>query len=270
MEKKFDLNKFKKQASKVSDFLAQKEASVPKETLLNALSIFVGEKNWNTLRALLSEPKNNKLEKNEIDHYDIAKKLYMAIFNGFLPFKKIENLKQIKYNKEKIEDLSKFTGTEEAQTSHAECDKNRYLKINKSEMIGDEYIFEFSLDFIKEKMSVEDRNLIKYILLNIIFSDDIDDNPVKENIVAKPYITTKGSVKRERFVVYIAVDKNSLSSELIERIEESFLMGVAAASSSSCYKNEKTENENYSKIRNNIDYFKEKGLTININVHQCC
>jgi len=53
INKQFDLNKFYAQSAKISDFLKGKGYAIPKITLLNGLSVMMGEKNWNTLRAKL-------------------------------------------------------------------------------------------------------------------------------------------------------------------------------------------------------------------------
>lgn len=55
MQKEFDLKTFKKAASNVSGFLKDKNVEVQQVTLYNALSLFLGHKNWNTLKAKLEE-----------------------------------------------------------------------------------------------------------------------------------------------------------------------------------------------------------------------
>lgn len=58
INKEYTLQTFKASASNTSQFLESKGYKVPQTTLLHALSVFVGEKNWNTLQALLK----NKVE----------------------------------------------------------------------------------------------------------------------------------------------------------------------------------------------------------------
>ena len=55
MQKEFDLKTFKKAASNVSGFLKDKNVEVQQVTLYNALSLFLGHKNWNTLKAKLEQ-----------------------------------------------------------------------------------------------------------------------------------------------------------------------------------------------------------------------
>jgi len=64
INKQFDLNSFKAQASKMSDFLNGKGHKIPKSTLYHGLSVMMGEANWNTLHAKLN-PKSVKKETQE-------------------------------------------------------------------------------------------------------------------------------------------------------------------------------------------------------------
>lgn len=59
MQKEFNHNSFKKAVSNVSGFLAGKDINVPYNTLLDALSLFLGSKNWNTLKDQLNKIKEN-------------------------------------------------------------------------------------------------------------------------------------------------------------------------------------------------------------------
>lgn len=73
MQKEFDLKTFKKSASNVSGFLKDKNVDISHVTLYNALSLFLGYKNWNTLNNVLSKPagqettKNKKVDDSSID-----------------------------------------------------------------------------------------------------------------------------------------------------------------------------------------------------------
>lgn len=60
INKEFNLDKFKKQSAKVSGFLNEKGHTIPKSTIMHALSIFLEEKNWNTLSAKFEEEKKNE------------------------------------------------------------------------------------------------------------------------------------------------------------------------------------------------------------------
>ena len=61
INKQFDLNSFKAQASKMSDFLNGKGYKIPKSTLYHGLAVMMGDPNWNTLHAKLN-PNNVKKE----------------------------------------------------------------------------------------------------------------------------------------------------------------------------------------------------------------
>lgn len=65
INKEYTLQTFKASASNTSQFLEGKGYKIPQTTLLHALSVFVGEKNWNTLQALL---KNKSDEKTCCEH----------------------------------------------------------------------------------------------------------------------------------------------------------------------------------------------------------
>ena len=62
MKKQFNLQNFKSSSAKMSDYLKNKGHKIPYNVLLNSLSLFLGEKNWNTLEGLLQneESKDNK------------------------------------------------------------------------------------------------------------------------------------------------------------------------------------------------------------------
>lgn len=64
INKQFDLNSFKAQASKMSDFLNGKGHKIPKSTLYHGLAVMMGDPNWNTLQAKLN-PNNIKKESRE-------------------------------------------------------------------------------------------------------------------------------------------------------------------------------------------------------------
>lgn len=64
INKQFDLNSFKAQASKMSDFLNGKGHKIPKSTLYQGLAVMMGVPNWNTLQAKLN-PNNIKNQNQE-------------------------------------------------------------------------------------------------------------------------------------------------------------------------------------------------------------
>lgn len=55
ISKNYDLKSFKNKAAQTSDFLKSKGYDIPKTTLLHSLSLFMGEKNWNTMQATLKK-----------------------------------------------------------------------------------------------------------------------------------------------------------------------------------------------------------------------
>lgn len=55
ISKNYDLKSFKNKAAQTSDFLKSKGYDIPKTTLLHSLSLFMGEKNWNTMQAALKK-----------------------------------------------------------------------------------------------------------------------------------------------------------------------------------------------------------------------
>lgn len=71
INKEYSLQTFKASASNTSQFLEGKGYKIPQTTLLHALSVFVGEKNWNTLQGLL---KNQSEKQTQIDN-DFSKEV---------------------------------------------------------------------------------------------------------------------------------------------------------------------------------------------------
>lgn len=66
INKQFDLHKFKAQSAKMSDFLKGKGHDISRITLLNGLSVMMGEKNWNTLKPKLDLPPEQKNLKEQL------------------------------------------------------------------------------------------------------------------------------------------------------------------------------------------------------------
>lgn len=60
MKKQFNLQSFKSSAAKMSDYLKNKGHKVPYSVLLNSLSLFLGEKNWNTLEHVFNDSKSDQ------------------------------------------------------------------------------------------------------------------------------------------------------------------------------------------------------------------
>lgn len=73
MKKEFNLQKFKSASSNIDNFLKGKGYTIPRSTMLNALSVFLGSKNWNTLQAELKEHKSrhNPLQNMITNNYGL-------------------------------------------------------------------------------------------------------------------------------------------------------------------------------------------------------
>jgi len=78
ISKNYDLKIFKNKASQTSDFLKSKGYDIPKTTLLHSLSLFMGEKNWNTMQAALK--KENIMDSDKKSPVD----LNVTTVQGFL------------------------------------------------------------------------------------------------------------------------------------------------------------------------------------------
>lgn len=61
LEKKFDLQNFKQSQNKVTEYLKEKNIQIPHSVILNALSVFMGYKDWHTLKPLLNKNSNELL-----------------------------------------------------------------------------------------------------------------------------------------------------------------------------------------------------------------
>lgn len=78
ISKNYDLKSFKNKAAQTSDFLKSKGYDIPKTTLLHSLSLFMGEKNWNTMQAALK--KENIMDSDKKSPVD----LNVTTVQGFL------------------------------------------------------------------------------------------------------------------------------------------------------------------------------------------
>lgn len=67
MKKQFTTQNFKSSAKKTGDYLNNKGYNIPRSTILNSLSLFLGYKNWNTLESIL---KNNTDSENSLFNRD--------------------------------------------------------------------------------------------------------------------------------------------------------------------------------------------------------
>lgn len=61
LEKKFDLQNFKQAQNKFTEYLKEKDVKISHSVILNALSVFMGYKDWHTLKPLLNEARNENL-----------------------------------------------------------------------------------------------------------------------------------------------------------------------------------------------------------------
>lgn len=86
MQKEFNLNSFKKASSNVSGFLKSKDVEISHITLMNALSLFLGHKNWNTLKSLLEEKKETQ---KDLALDDYSKSIELSLLKRLNLFMKI-------------------------------------------------------------------------------------------------------------------------------------------------------------------------------------
>lgn len=125
MNKNFTLQSFKSAVSNASDYLKGKGFEASHSAMLEAFSIFLGSKNWNTLQASLKEKntKNNDLDdiykhpsgiilvisKNEQEYIDYINNVIMRkIFNIRENDRIIRNLAEEKYYKDYLEMVSNY------------------------------------------------------------------------------------------------------------------------------------------------------------------
>lgn len=125
MNKNFTLQSFKSAVSNASDYLKGKGFEAPRSSMLEAFSIFLGSKNWNTLQASLKEKntKNDDLDdvyrlpsgiilvisKNEQEYIDYINNVIMDnIFNIRENDRIIRNLAEEKYYKNYSEMVSNY------------------------------------------------------------------------------------------------------------------------------------------------------------------
>lgn len=125
MNKNFTLQSFKSAVSNASDYLKGKGFEASHSSMLEAFSIFLGSKNWNTLQASLKEKntKNDDLDdvyrlpsgiilvisKNEHEYIDYINNVIMKkIFDTRENDKIIRNLAEEKYYKDYSEMVSNY------------------------------------------------------------------------------------------------------------------------------------------------------------------
>lgn len=165
INKEFNLDKFKKQSAKVSGFLSEKGHAIPKSTILHALSIFLEEKNWNTLSAKLEEPKINEIVKSsdtEIQMLDILheecililKNIYHEIFATHFPVKTESwmnnNFKDI-VNNILLSDRGHYPSSRNFLTSQqVDFFPDSHFLIKDMNLIGDEQILKIAFSYNKK------------------------------------------------------------------------------------------------------------------------
>lgn len=166
INKEFNLNKFKKQSAKVSGFLSEKGHVIPKSTILHALSIFLEEKNWNTLSAKLEEPKinevvvqntNTEMQMSDTLHEDcflILKHIYFKIFAKHFPMKSksfmYENLKNIVSTILYSNDISPPSSRTFPSSLQTDIFPDAQFLIEDMNLIGDEQILKIAFSCNKK------------------------------------------------------------------------------------------------------------------------
>lgn len=80
ISKNYDLKSFKNKAAQTSDFLKSKGHDIPKTTLLHSLSLFMGEKNWNTMQAALK--KENIMDSDKKSPVDLNATTVQGVLGG--------------------------------------------------------------------------------------------------------------------------------------------------------------------------------------------
>lgn len=207
MKKEFNLQKFKSASSNIDNFLKGKGYTIPRSTMLNALSVFLGSKNWNTLQAELKEPKSrhNPLQNmvnnnyglffvcssdfNKIDEY-INKKAIPFLFDN-LKQKKIIQYTDIidKYNIDVKDNLFYQINTE-------------YLK-NTSELIR--HVMRRDLDYL----------VINNLSINNYF-DDVLKVAMSGHLVICGIVTNEPeNLKENLFNQIIEEDKNNFRKAML-------------------------------------------------------
>lgn len=63
---KYDLNKFKKSVKRAEEFFNKKEHKIPHSTLLNGLSVFMGYKDWHTLKDTLETSPETQITQDTV------------------------------------------------------------------------------------------------------------------------------------------------------------------------------------------------------------
>lgn len=74
LEKKFDLQNFKHAQNKASEYFKEKDIHIPHSVMLNALSVFMGYKDWHTLKPLLNKDSPKMLS---LQHAQSGLKVYI-------------------------------------------------------------------------------------------------------------------------------------------------------------------------------------------------
>lgn len=244
ISKEFDLNKFKAQSSKVSDFLKGKGHDIPKSTLHHALSVMMGERNWNTLESKLKP--QNKLEESSSNIFNADNFIFLStIFKRTDAIKCIQCLfsepEKYKYfDVNHIYNFSLFSQSmpEYVFTSPLLLAKNFEIKddtssknlfnlpehrfinvIEKSiidrDLIGDEIFFKFSYVFnFTDSLKNNVSKILNSILLQCAFSPK--NNDYQDCFVHEPLIKINSRGSRVKVSIYAFINPDYAYKETSE------------------------------------------------------
>lgn len=134
INKEYTLQTFKASVSNTSQFLEGKGYKIPQTTLLHALSVFVGEKNWNTLQPLLK----NKPEKQTQSDNNIPKDVN-KIINELLDNVERDNDTKNKELLNQIEIYDQIIDKPERQKNDEKVSATLSFIKNRLDLINDEF-----------------------------------------------------------------------------------------------------------------------------------
>lgn len=267
ISKDFNLDKFKKQSVKVSGFLNEKGYSIPKSTILHALSIFLEEKNWNTLSAKLNKKDNithNKKIEYVVDEHLIKedflllltyiyKEIFSQHFHVFDKHLLNNNLKEI------IDEILHPDGRYPLPINNIFPTADGL--INKMSLIGDEQILKISFSYNKKieynyyPMSLFD--LLRSAIYLMIKPDAITASELGNNILGHTEEIYLDSKYRSKAYFYIPI---SMKEPFVKHFNYDSSSGAGFAIDPLIQKKGKDNADDYIEV----DFFKKKLILLGI------
>lgn len=247
INKDFNLDKFKKQSAKVSDFLKQKKHPIPKTTLLHALSIFLEEKDWNTLSAKLTNKKIEKItDEKEDQYFSILYQLYLEIFGEKFPFFEESVFSENIYNitKNTKESLKKYKIIE-----HKNTFPEKQGLINNMNLIGDEQILKITMSY-NNKYQNDSENLFNFLIsafYYLLHPLIINSTDIGNDVLSNPISVRLESRYRTKIYFFVPL---SLKEDFISLNKSNFATGggISSFGSSSLNINSIKDTQKISKI----------------------